>query len=288
MFKDYRKLFEDLGKSQDKLWKDAMASFPGTLLAPGVEKWQQETLDSVSTLLEHAITHSMDLQREWLNQWADRAGGQKLKPKTFAELNAEARQSTERWLETQNRLWDQWLKLLGGADQRGGLPDFAGWEKIFEESMQNQMELLNEWSGMTKFKKLSGKDFSRLSDEIAKAMDKSITTQQKLWNHWFEQLEDAARPAAETPQSAVDTKPDAPAASAKPPAKSGGAIDDLKQVNGIGPGLEKKLKASGIHTLKELAGLDDHDIERLENDIIRFPGRIKRDKWVEQAKDLLS
>jgi predicted flap endonuclease-1-like 5' DNA nuclease len=286
MFKDYRKLFEDLGEAQDKLWKDAMASFPGNLLAPGVEKWQQETLESVSTLLEHAITHSMELQRAWLDQWADRAGGQKLKPKTFAELNAEARQSTERWLETQNRLWDQWLKLLSGAEQRGGLPDFAGWEKIVEESMRNQMELLDEWSGMTKFKKLSGKDFSKLSEEIVKAMDKSITTQQKLWNHWFEQLEHAAMPAEVAAQSNTENKPGAEAA--EPRAAPGGAIDDLKQVNGIGPGLEKKLKASGIHTLRELAGLDDHDIERLENDIIRFPGRIKRDKWVEQAKDLLA
>jgi len=284
MFKHYRKLFENLSEAQDNLWKDSMASFPGNMFPPGLEKLQQETLENVNDLLGHAINQSMDLQREWLNQWAERASGKKLKPKTFSELNAEARESTERWLHNQNRLWNQWLKLLSGSDQRGRLPHFADWEKAVEESMQTQMSLLNEWSDMTNFKKLSSKDFSKLSDEIAKAMEKSITTQQKLWRQWFEQLEDTAK----AEQSPPPKEPRAATGAAGSPGQTAAKIDDLKQINGIGPGLEKKLKDSGIHTLKELAGLDDHDIERLEQDIIRFPGRIKRDKWVEQAKKLLS
>ena len=69
--------------------------------------------------------------------------------------------------------------------------------------------------------------------------------------------------------------------------KSKAAADDLKKIRGIGPGLEKKLKEGGVKTLHDLAKLNDSDIARLEDEVIRFSGRIKRDKWVEQAKKLI-
>jgi hypothetical protein len=40
----------------------------------------------VNKLLEQAVRQSLDLQREWLGQWSERAGDRKLKPKIFAEL----------------------------------------------------------------------------------------------------------------------------------------------------------------------------------------------------------
>ena len=64
--------------------------------------------------------------------------------------------------------------------------------------------------------------------------------------------------------------------------------DDLQQIAGIGPGLEKKLKDSGITTIQQIAELSDQDIAHLEEEIIKFTGRINRDKWVEQAKKLVS
>ncbi len=63
--------------------------------------------------------------------------------------------------------------------------------------------------------------------------------------------------------------------------------DDLKVIVGVGPFLEKKLHAAGIHTFRQIANFNDEDIE-LVNDIIEFfPGRIQRDNWVGQAKDLV-
>lgn len=289
MFKDYKAIFKDLRKIQDKLWQDSMASFPGATFPRGMETWQKDTLNNVNNLLGQAITQSMDLQREWLSQWSERASGKNLKPKTFAELSDEARQSTERWLANQNQLWDQWLKLLSGNNKQGKLPGFAEWEKAMEESMQAQMDLLKDWSDMTDFKKLSNKEFSKLSNQIVKAMDKSISTQQRLWSHWFDQLQGAGNAAkAAEAEPTAKKKAEKKTRPAKPASKSTVAVDDLKQIAGIGPGLEKKLKDSGISTLHELAGLDDHDIARLEEDVIRFSGRIKRDKWVEQAKKLIS
>lgn len=290
MFRDYKEIFKDLRKIQDKLWKDSTDRFPASALPLAIGKWEQDTFSSVNKLLDQAINQSLDLQREWLSQWTERATSKDLKPKTFAELSADAQRSTERWLQNQNQLWDQWLQLLSGTNSRSDIADFAEWEKAVDESMQAQMKLLKDWSDMTNFKKLSGKEFSSLSNHIVKAMDKSITTQQQLWNQWFDHLGEASKTGKE-PAAAKPAPAKKKAKGKVKPATSGNksnfAADDLKKINGIGPGLEKKLKEGGVKTLHELAELNDSDIARLEDEVIRFSGRIKRDKWVEQAKKLI-
>jgi len=72
----------------------------------------------------------------------------------------------------------------------------------------------------------------------------------------------------------------------KSPPKAPQKQDDLTAIGGIGPALAKKLNTAGISSYAQLAALSDDDIERLERDIIRFSGRIKRDNWVSQAKAL--
>ncbi|UFH57045.1 hypothetical protein [Spirosoma sp. KNUC1025] len=62
--------------------------------------------------------------------------------------------------------------------------------------------------------------------------------------------------------------------------------DDLKQIVGIGPFLERKLHAVGIYTFRQIASFNHDDIDKV-NDIIEFfPGRIERDRWVSQATEL--
>jgi predicted flap endonuclease-1-like 5' DNA nuclease len=62
--------------------------------------------------------------------------------------------------------------------------------------------------------------------------------------------------------------------------------DDLKDIVGVGPFLERKLHALGIYTFRQVANFDRDDIDKV-NDIIEFfPGRIERDDWVGQAVQL--
>jgi predicted flap endonuclease-1-like 5' DNA nuclease len=82
------------------------------------------------------------------------------------------------------------------------------------------------------------------------------------------------------------TAPAESKAPAKPLSKSVEKKDDLTAIGGIGPALAKKLNAAGISSYAQLAALSDEDIQRLETDVIRFSGRIKRDDWVGQAKKL--
>lgn len=62
--------------------------------------------------------------------------------------------------------------------------------------------------------------------------------------------------------------------------------EDLKIISGIGPFIEKKLNALGIYTFKQIANFNDEDKEKVNEAIEFFPGRIKRDDWVGQAKKL--
>lgn len=63
--------------------------------------------------------------------------------------------------------------------------------------------------------------------------------------------------------------------------------DDLKKINGVGTFIEDKLNEIGIYTFEQISQLDDGLIESVTNAIQFFPGRIKRDDWVGQAKKLL-
>ena len=62
--------------------------------------------------------------------------------------------------------------------------------------------------------------------------------------------------------------------------------DDLKLISGIGPVLEGKLYAAGLSHYRQIAVLTDADIDHLESAVIHFSGRIRRDDWVAQAREL--
>ena len=68
--------------------------------------------------------------------------------------------------------------------------------------------------------------------------------------------------------------------------RANGKVDDLQQIDGIDPSLEEKLNALGISTLGQLAKLDDDMADTVNDAIEYFPGRIKRQLWVEQARIL--
>ena len=62
--------------------------------------------------------------------------------------------------------------------------------------------------------------------------------------------------------------------------------DDLKVIRGIGPVLERTLNESEIQTWEQLAALSPDEIELIEKSI-DFPGRMTRERWVEQATELV-
>lgn len=65
-----------------------------------------------------------------------------------------------------------------------------------------------------------------------------------------------------------------------------GPADDLKRVRGIGPKIEKTLNALGIYHYYQIAALSRENILWLNNHL-HFPGRIEREAWVKQTRELV-
>ena len=64
-----------------------------------------------------------------------------------------------------------------------------------------------------------------------------------------------------------------------------GEPDDLKKISGVGPAIEKKLHALGITKYEQIAKFKKAEIEKVD-EVLNFKGRIEREDWVKQAKDL--
>ena len=102
-----------------------------------------------------------------------------------------------------------------------------------------------------------------------KAADKKATDDKKP--------AEKKEPAAKAPQKKADgfeklKKPD-------------GEADDLKALSGVGPVLEKSLNDYGIFHYRQIGGLKKAEIAKID-EALNLKGRIERDDWVKQAKEL--
>jgi len=114
----------------------------------------------------------------------------------------------------------------------------------------------------------------------------------------------AAPLMATSPEPAATAKPKAapkpaaakPAAKKKAPAKTKkagpvrlkkaeGKADDLKEISGVGPKLEKTLNGLGFWHFHQIASWTKADVA-IVDDELSFKGRIERDDWIKQAKAL--
>ncbi len=64
------------------------------------------------------------------------------------------------------------------------------------------------------------------------------------------------------------------------------AGDDLTRMKGLGPRLRDRLAELGVTRFEHIAAWDDSEIDRIDAQLDRFQGRIRRDDWVEQARFL--
>ncbi|MDM8162057.1 hypothetical protein QUH73_19725 [Labilibaculum sp. K2S] len=63
--------------------------------------------------------------------------------------------------------------------------------------------------------------------------------------------------------------------------------DDLTEISGIGGWINKKLNALDIYTFKQISNFNNEDVEIVTDAIEFFPGRIERDEWIQQARELI-
>lgn len=66
-----------------------------------------------------------------------------------------------------------------------------------------------------------------------------------------------------------------------------GRPDDLEQINGVGPMLGELLQEIGVFYFWQIAEWDARDIAWVDSKLMHFRGRIERDDWVRQARELM-
>jgi NADH-quinone oxidoreductase subunit E len=92
-----------------------------------------------------------------------------------------------------------------------------------------------------------------------------------------------AKPKAAATSAASASVGSAPATMS---AARDGKPDDLKQIKGVGPKLEKLLHSMGFYHFDQIAAWTEDEVAWVDENLTGFKGRVSRDDWVSQAKTL--
>ncbi len=220
---------------------------------------------------------------------------------------------THSWIDIQRRVWKSswpvtWPPRFPGANA-AALPALKPWyPPTPRQALALQNSVIDTAADRLRSQLLSPWPYLAAVSWSQRSVENWLDMCGTYWTAWSKMLTAVTPTAAQrvpprrTESAPVTTASSAPAAKSKRPRTAPAqarktasapstrrklnAKDDLKRIVGIGPGLEKKLNQSGIYTYRQIAELTYAEIKRLEQGIIRFPGRIQRDNWVGQAKAL--
>lgn len=97
-----------------------------------------------------------------------------------------------------------------------------------------------------------------------------------------------AKPAKKAAAPKAEKKAEAaPAAAPLMAVPASGASDDISLIGGIGPKMEKGMRELGFNTFAAIAAMTSDDVTRAEEHL-KQKGRMAREEWIEQAKELLA
>jgi predicted flap endonuclease-1-like 5' DNA nuclease len=99
---------------------------------------------------------------------------------------------------------------------------------------------------------------------------------------------DSGKAASAASDAAKET---APKAADKPKGLTkarGGKPDDLKLIKGVGPKLEALCNKLGFYHFDQIASWTEKEIAWVDDNLEGFKGRVTREDWVQQARDLMN
>jgi len=208
------------------------------------------------------------------------------------------------WTETQQNLYQNFSKVLlprmplpTGLEgwREAYLQQLAGWEKLVKQTLQTETAWVEQWASRTAGDQPATADpLSAWSRQMEDLLRQWLSIQAQLWDEFFQVLRhggaalgpttfesDAEAAPAPAMAGATTIEPVAAAVTTAPVTEP----DDLTLISGIGAATAQKLQAAGIVSYRQLATLGGEEIERLEA-TIKWPGRIHREHWIEQAREL--
>jgi len=207
------------------------------------------------------------------------------------------------WTDAQKRLWESLCSAVPFQPPAGVeawretyLKNLNTWESAVKKTLDQEVTWVEQWVHRVAHEQGTPEMMAAWVRQMEEVLQRWIQTQNQWWEEYFAVLRRggfahpdwtnpsaASSPAIEpvaAPATTTSELPMAAPASVTLPVES---PDDLKLITGIGPALEKKLRDCDITTYRQLATLNDADIERIEA-IIKSFGRIRRDDWIGQAR----
>lgn len=148
--------------------------------------------------------------------------------------------------------------------------------------------------GIERAQSMAGADIGEavepaLAEELGEAPEQAAELAEEGAETVLEPAEEApaqAEPAEEAPAQA-EVEPAALAETGfKVLSEPQGEPDDLQKLTGIGKVLEQKLNERGIYHYWQIASMGEEDVAELDQ-ALNLRGRIVRDEWIEQAKNLM-
>ncbi|MEV8465294.1 NADH-quinone oxidoreductase subunit NuoE [Fluviibacterium sp. DFM31] len=124
-----------------------------------------------------------------------------------------------------------------------------------------------------------------LATDIGDTVKRIDGTEVPLRAPWTDREFKLPTPSAPIPAPAAD-----PQVGDKPALLTGArdtGADDLKKIKGIGPKLEEALNEIGVYHFDQIAGWTEAEVAWVDENLIAFKGRVSRDDWVAQAKELI-
>jgi poly(hydroxyalkanoate) granule-associated protein len=200
--------------------------------------------------------------------------GKKLKDKPSDK------QLAERILESAQEIWLAGLAAFEQAQKEGskafdslvkeGKKVEARTRELTDVKLDSVVEEVKERAAKTwnKLENLFEQRVSQALNQIGIPSDNDIQSLKEQVAALEKRVQEAARAASQGAKSSKSSDK-----------------DDLKKIGGLGRMLEKQLNDKGILHYRQLAALSDEDIEKLEADGVRLAARLRRENWIEQAKE---
>ena len=251
-------IFKSWTEAQKRLWDSLCSAVPFQPPA-GVEAWRETYLKNLATW-EAAVRKTLSQESSWVRQWVEQVARENGAPEMMTTWVRQMEEVLQRWVQTQNQWWDEYFAVLRrgsgfASAERSGAEPAPVVEPVAVADPLSVVEPVPVAPELT----------VAPSEPVAEAAEPALVAANEAV---IEPV--SVAPMAETPTTpAVAPDPTQP--------------DDLKLIVGIGPALEKKLRAHGVLGYRQLAALGEEEIDRLET-AIKAAGRIRRDDWIGQAK----
>ena len=220
-----------------------------------------------------------------LDKWQDR-----LPPliERYRVRNEEAEQLEVELAEARDRIAA--LEAMLAADDSQVDTDETRVEPADADAMSNGLDASNDpddADDATSGEMLSADDILDEDDDVEGVIDADDVTHVEEHSFDAQSVNDAPNDAADSPQDDDDAEDDEQGDEQDDEQDDELTLqDDLKQIKGIGPAIEKTLNELGIIRLSQIADMSEYDIDRVAKRLKGFRSRIYREDWIGQARDL--